>query len=211
MNITKAIVSSMTIATISTSALAGLPNPHTWPMEHIMVSMDADNALHAHVMTSADNPVEMLRFAGETYDGNASALNDQYYSDQYGWMLDGLVDPGMGNSIWIEMTTQSTGLSTYEGGRRMMIGMQTFDPIFGTAGSDLNWQWDGMMTHNWYSASELGDYEATYRIYVGDANGDAVAGFTDGAVTLNFRAVPSPSSLALLGMGSLIATRRKRA
>ncbi len=211
MNIINTIVSSMTIATVAASTLAGLPNTHTWPMEHIMVSMDADNALHAHVMTSADNPVEMLRFAGETYDGNASALNDQYYSDQYGWMLDGIVDPGMGNSIWIEMTTQSAGLSTYEGGRRMMVGMQTFDPIFGTAGSDLNWQWDGMMTHNWYSAAELGDYEATYRIYVGDANGDAVAGFTDGAVTLNFRAVPSPSALALLGMGSLVATRRKRA
>ncbi len=209
MNITNTIVSFTTIAIISTSALAQLPNTHTWPMEHIMVSME-NNTLHAHVMTSPNNPAEMLRFVGETYDGNASALNDQYYSDQYGWMLDGIVDPGMGNSIWIEMTSQSAGLNTYEGGMRMMIPMQTFDPIFGTAGSDLNWQWDGMMTHNWYSAAELGDYEASYRIYVGDANGDAVAGFTDGAVTLNFRAVPSPSTLALLGMGSLIAARRKR-
>ncbi len=209
MNITNTIV-SMTIATIGTSALAQLPNTHTWPMEHIMVSIE-NNTLHAHVMTSPNSPVEMLRFVGETYDGNASALNDQYYSDQYGWMLDGIVDPGTGNSIWIEVTSQSAGLNTYEGGMRMMLPMQTFDPIFGTAGSDLNWQWDGMMTHNWYSAAELGDYEASYRIYVGDANGDAVAGFTDGAVTLYFRAVPSPSSLALLGMGSLAATRRKRA
>ncbi len=202
---------TMTIAAATTLATAGMPNAHTWPMEHIMVSMDDTNALHAHVNTSATNPVEMQRFAGETYDANASTLDNQYYSDQYGWVLDGIVDPGFGNSIWIEMTSQTTGLETYQGGMRMMIPMQTFDPIFGTAGSDMNWQWSGMMTHNWYSASELGDYEANYRIYVGDANGDAISGFGETAIALNFRAVPSPSSLALLGMGSLIATRRKRA
>ena len=201
---------SVTLTTTAAISLAGMPNAHTWPMEHIMVSMD-NNQLHAHVNTNAANPIEMLRFAGETYDGNASALDDQYYSDQYGWVLDGIVDPGFGNSIWIETTSQSTGLSTYEGGRRMMIPMQTFDPIFATAGSDMNWQWNGMMTHNWYAAADLGDYEATYRIYIGDSNGDAVTAYGEAAVTLNFRSVPSPSGLALLGMGTLIATRRKRA
>lgn len=209
MNIATPIVSATLIAT-ATVSLAGMPNAHTWPMEHIMVSMD-NNQLHAHVNTSAANPIEMLRFAGESYDGNASALDDQYYSDQYGWVLDGIIDPGFGNSIWIEMTTQTTGLEAYEGGRRMMIGVQTFNPIFGTAGSDMNWQWNGMMTHNWYAAADLGDYETTYRIYIGDSAGDAVTGFGEAAVTLNFRSVPSPSGLALLGMGSLIATRRKRA
>ncbi len=201
---------SVTLTTTAAISLAGMPNAHTWPMEHIMVSMD-NNQLHAHVNTNAANPIEMLRFAGETYDGNASALDDQYYSDQYGWVLDGIVDPGFGNSIWIETTSQSTGLSTYEGGRRMMIPMQTFDPIFATAGSDMNWQWNGMMTHNWYAAADLGDFEATYRIYIGDSNGDAITSFGEATVTLNFRSVPSPSGLALLGMGTLIATRRKRA
>ncbi len=201
---------SVTLTTTAAISLAGMPNAHTWPMEHIMVSMD-NNQLHAHVNTNAANPIEMLRFAGETYDGNASALDDQYYSDQYGWVLDGIVDPGFGNSIWIETTSQSTGLSTYEGGRRMMIPMQTFDPIFATAGSDMNWQWNGMMTHNWYAAADLGDFEATYRIYIGDSNGDAITSFGEATVTLNFRSVPSPSGLALLSMGTFIATRRKRA
>lgn len=209
MNITTVIVSA-TIASAASISLADLPTAHTWPMEHIMVSMD-NNQLNAHVNTDALNPVEMLRFAGETYDDNSSALNEMYYSDQYGWALDGIVDPGFGNSIWIEMTSQSAGLDTYEGGRRMMIPMQSFDPIFGTADSDLDWQWDGMMAHNWYAASDLGDYESTYRIYVGDSTGDEVSGYGQAAVTLNFRAVPSPSSLALIGMGSLIASRRKRA
>ena len=204
---TVAIASVFATATL---ASAGLPQAHTWPMEHIMISMDG-NDLHAHVNTSSTNPIEMFRFAGETYDGNASSLDNQYYSDQYGWVLDGIVDPGFGNSIWIEMTSQSAGLESYEGGRRMMIGDQTFDPIFGTAGSDMNWQWSGMMAHHWYAAAELGDFEATYRIYVGDNTGDMVTGYGEASVTLNFRSVPTPSGIALLGFGSLIATRRKRA
>ena len=202
---------SITLAATAVSAIADLPNAHTWPMEHIMVSMDANNALHAHVMADANNPIEMLRFVGESYEGNASALDDQFYADQYGWVLDGIVDPGFGNSIWIEMTDQSAGLNTYEGGMRMMIPAQTFDPIFATANSDTGWQWNGTMTHHWYSASELGDYDASYRIYIGDSMGNKVDGFAETSITLNLRAVPTPSGLALLSMGTLIATRRKRA
>ncbi|MGV6814465.1 MAG: PEP-CTERM sorting domain-containing protein [Phycisphaerales bacterium] len=203
-------ITTIVLATATTSGLADLPNAHSWPMEHIMVSMDGTD-LYAHVNTDASNPIEMFRFAGESYDGNAAALNDQYYSDQYGWILDGIVDPGAGNSIWIEMTSQTAGLETYEGGMRMMIPMQTFDPIFGTAGSAMNWQWNGMMTHNWYAADSLGDYEANYRIYVGDAAGNAVSGFGEASVTLNLRAVPAPGALSILGLGSLVATRRRRA
>lgn len=205
---TIAITSS--IAACSTVALAGLPNAHTWPMEHIMVSMNG-TSIEAHVNTSPSSPIMLERFDGESYDGNAGALDNMYYSDQYGWILDGIVDPGTGNSIWIELASQTSGLETYEGGRRMMIGDQTFDPIFGTDSSAMNWQWSGMMTHNWYAAQSAGDYEATYSIYVGDSAGNAVDGYSAGEVTLNFRAVPAPGSLAFFGMSTIFASRRKRA
>ena len=206
-----ATISMITIlSSFAGVAAASLPNAHTWPMEHIMILMDDTNTLHAHVGTTSENPIEMLRFSGETYDGAAGSLDDMYYSDQYGWILDGLVDPGLGNTIWIELVSQTAGLQTYEGGRRMMIDVQTFDPIFGTDGSDAAWQWSGMMTHNWYVASELGDYEATYSIYVGDSEGNAVDGFNAGEITLNLRAVPAPGTLAVLGFGVLGAARRKR-
>ena len=175
-----------------------------------MVSMNG-TSIEAHVNTSPSSPIKLERFDGESYDGNAGALDNMYYSDQYGWILDGIVDPGTGNSIWIELASQTSGLETYEGGRRMMIGDQTFDPIFGTDSSAMNWQWSGMMTHNWYAAQSAGDYEATYSIYVGDSAGNAVDGFTPGEVTLNFRAVPTPGSLAFLAMGTVFASRRKRA
>lgn len=210
MSFTKTAIIASTLAATATLASAGLPTAHTWPMEHIMISMDANNTLHAHINTDADHPIEMRRFPGETYDGNASALNDQYYSDQYGWILDGIIDPGFGNSIWIEMVTQTDGLSTYQGGMRSMIAMHTFNPIFGTDGSNTAWQWSGAMTHNWYAAADLGDYAASYNIFVGDIDGNAVAGFGAATVTLNLRAVPAPASLALLGLGSLTITRRKR-
>ena len=203
-----AIASSIAIS--STVTLAGLPNAHTWPMEHIMVSMNG-TAIEAHANTNAANPILLQRFAGESYDGNAAELDDMYYSDQYGWILDGIVDPGAGNSLWIELVSQTNGLETYEGGRRMMIGDQTFDPIFGNDSSAMNWQWSGMMTHNWYAAQSAGDYEATYSIYVGDSAGNAVDGYSAGEVTLNFRAVPAPGSLAILSMSTVFASRRKRA
>ncbi len=206
----KATLAFATLASATGIANAGLPNAHTWPMEHIMISMDATNTLQAHVNTDASNPIEMLRFEGDSYDGAASVLNDQYYSDQYGWILDGIVDPGFGNSIWIEMIDQTDGLRTYEGGRRMMIDVQSFNPIFGTDASDTAWQWSGMMTHNWYAAESLGDYQATYNIFVGDSSGNAVDGYNAATITLNLRAVPTPAPLALLGLGSLAATRRKR-
>jgi hypothetical protein len=210
MKLTISTITVSTIAVVAIAAHAGLPNAHTWPMEHIMISMDDNNALHAHIATSAANPIELLRFQGEFYDNNASALENTFYSDQYGWVLDGIVDPGLGNSIWIEMTSQSDGLEAYEGGRRMMIGDQTFNPIFGTSSSDNTWQWSGMMTHNWYAALALGDYQSSYSIYVGDSAGNAIDGYGAASVTLNFRAVPSPAPVALLGMGALGFSRRKR-
>tara|TARA_E500000318_G_scaffold54309_2_gene50615 strand:- start:42217 stop:42849 length:633 start_codon:yes stop_codon:yes gene_type:complete len=210
MSLINTIAITSSIAACSTVALAGLPNAHTWPMEHIMVSMNG-TSIEAHVNTSSSSPILLERFVGESYDGNASALDDMYYSDQYGWILDGIVDPGAGNSLWIELVSQTNGLETYEGGRRMMIGDQTFDPIFGTDSSAMNWQWSGMMTHNWYAAQSAGDYEATYSIYVGDSAGNAVDGYSAGEVTLNFLAVPAPGSLAILSMGTVFASRRKRA
>ncbi len=204
-------LASMTIAACVIPAMATLPSAHTWPMEHIMISMDENNNLNAHINTDPQRPIEMRRFLGEDYDGAAGALDDQYYTDQYGWVLNGLVDPGAGNGIWIQLVSQTDGLETYEGGMRMMIGAQSFDPIFGTNGSDLTWRWSGMMTHNWYAATDLGDYSATYSLYVGDSNGDAVDGYGAATVTLNLRTVPTPAPAALLGLGALVATRRRRA
>ncbi len=196
---------------IGSAAMGGgvWPNSQNWPMEHVSISMDGTD-LHAHANTNASNRIELNRFAGEEYSGGAGVLTDTYYSDQYGWVADGFIDPGAGNGIWIERVGSTLGLDAYEGGMRMMRENHTYDAIFGTAGSDDAWQWSGMMTHNWYSASVLGEYEASYRIFVGDQFGDAVAGFGEASVTLYFDAVPTPGGAALFGFAGLAGMRRKR-
>lgn len=93
----------------------------------------------------------------------------------------------------------------------MMRDMHTYDAILGTDGSDDAWMWSGMMMHNWYSADSMGAYEVTYEVFVGDFNGDALTNYASDFVTLNFNAVPSPAGLSLLGLGGLVAGRRRRA
>lgn len=199
-----------TLALVSGSALAGVSTPNVWgPMEHIMLSFD-NGAVHAHVGTDASNPIEMQRFAGESYDGAAGVLNDTYYSSQYGWLADGFISLGQDEFMWIERMDSTEGLNVYEGGMRMMREMHTYDAIQGTDGTDDAWMWGGMMTHNWYSAESMGSYEATYRVFVGDASGNAYSQYTSDTVTLHFNAVPAPGGLGMLAMGGLVAARRNR-
>jgi hypothetical protein len=199
-----------TLALVSGSALAGVSTPNIWgPMEHIMLTFNS-GAVHAHVGTDASTPIEMQRFAGEMYDGAASTLDDTYYSSQYGWLADGFISLGADEFMWIERLDSTEGLNVYEGGLRMMREFHTYDAIQGTDGSDDAWMWGGTMVHNWYSADALGSYEATYRVFVGDAMGNAYSQYTSDTVTLNFNAVPAPGGLGMLALGGLVAARRNR-
>lgn len=198
------------LAAATGSAMAGVSLPNIWgPMEHIMLSFD-DGGVHAHVGNDASNPILMNRFAGETYDGAASVLDDTFYSSQYGWLADGFISLGQDEFMWIEHVSSTTGLNVHEGGLRMMRDMHTYNAIQGTDGSDDAWMWGGTMMHNWYSADELGSYEATYRVFVGDADGNAYSQYTSDTVTLNFNAVPTPGGVGILAMSGLVAARRNR-
>lgn len=192
------------------SAFAGFnaPNAHSWPMEHVSLSL-TDGHVHAHTNEGAS--VDLLRFEGEQYSGAASSLDDSYYSDQYGWVADGFISLGADEFMWIQLVDATDGLDVYEGGMRMMRENHTYEAILGTDGSSDAWMWSGVMTHNWYSAGELGTYQATYEVFVGDIDGNALSAYTSDTVTLNFNAVPSPSGAFTLGLGTLIATRRRRA
>jgi hypothetical protein len=184
------------------------PHNTPGPMRHIMVSLDG-TTLHTHVEGDPE-PTLLDRYPGEAYFGAASVLEGMAYGNQFGWMADGFINPGAGNTIAIELVSGSAGLMTYQGGMRSMVSMHTFAPIFGTAGSSPVWNWSGMMVHHWYAAAENGDYEATYRIFVSDSAGNAVAGYTDAFATLHFRAVPAPGGTAALAVCGLLAARRRR-
>lgn len=198
------------VSTVGVAAMAEpiWPNNVGMPMRHVMISLE-DNAIGLHV-DDADIATTLMRFPGETYNGAANVLEGKAYGDQYGWLADGFVDPGFGNGVSIELLSATDGLETYEGGMRPMKADHSYDAIFGTEGSSMVWDWDGTMTHNWYAAQDNGFYSATYRVFVSDANGDAVSGIADAQITLNFNAAPAPGAVGVLAISGLVATRRRR-
>jgi len=132
-----------------------------------------------------------------------SVLNVTYFSRRFGWNDPNLGTTlpdiytnirsiyGSGANIWIQVTSQSAQLKSYQAvgqygvnaddSQNVDPAVHGYTPIFGTSGSLTRWKWDGMMDHNAYavalsditSANQL--FSATYRIYIGDANGNDLA------------------------------------
>ena len=208
--------------TVSCAALAlivsaGAASAQTWPqmdggMKHILIAFDGTTLTNHIDNTLTPDPLPLpMRTYGESYTAPADVLDGKYYSSQFGFLADGFITLDPGTAIWIEMTSATPGLEAYEGGMRPMRAMHTYAPIFGTAGSDTAWKWNGMMHHPWFAANDLGLYSADFNIYIGDdITGAALSGYTPSTVTLEWNAVPAPGSLAVLGLGGLVATRRRR-
>lgn len=152
--------------------------------------------------------VPVLRPLTGTDEFNPSAvysvLSGKAYNLQYGWNLDaGSADLPSGGNIWIELLSSTPGISTYEHG--------SYTPIFGTAGSSDAWLWDGVMAHNAYAVDpQIANWSATYRLYIGDINGQVIGGYDDAQITLNWTSVPEPASmLGLVGAGAMMMLRRR--
>lgn len=198
-----------------TAAACTAASAQVWPqvegsMKHVFVTVE-NQVLAVELEGDADEVMQMLRYPGEEYFAPADVLDDTYYNSRYGWLSGGFIDLPQGAGIFVRTVSSDAGLSVYEGGMRMMRESHTYAPILGTAGSNDVWQWGGTMVHNWYAADVPGAYAATYEVYVGDAaTGDALSGYVSDQVTLVFNAVPAPGALALLGLGSLSAVRRRR-
>ncbi|MCA9285797.1 MAG: hypothetical protein KDA22_11310 [Phycisphaerales bacterium] len=152
------------------------------PMRHVLVSM-VDDTIHVEVPPSAP-PV--LQWGADQYDEPASVLNGKAVNAQYGWLADGFIALPPGALIWIRAVDQPPALESYRA--------FTFEPIFGTDGSAPLFGWNGQMTHNWYAASVPGAYSATYELFVGDADGNAIDGYVGDTVTLDW-VLPASSDL----------------
>ncbi|MGP1273262.1 MAG: PEP-CTERM sorting domain-containing protein [Phycisphaerales bacterium] len=214
-----AFAQTMTMSAVSMITLAGAAGAQTWPqfmwdggMKHVLIGFDGtDLSMEVDpASTTLPLPLEMRTF-GESYSGAASVLDGTYYSSQYGFLANATITLPTGSGIFIEMLGATPGLSVYEGGRRNQASTHTYAPIFGTDGSDSVWQWGGTMHHPWFAVPELGLYEAEFRVYLGDAlTAEPLVGFGSATETLSWIAVPAPSSLALLGLGGALASRRRR-
>lgn len=139
-------------------------------------------------------PTPMLRALDEPDEFDPAqpwaVLQDKAHNFQYGWLIGGLWGPPFGLGVWVELLDATDGLETYSSIAPLS---GTYAPIFGTAGSSNLWQWGGSMIHNAYAVENptLSSYQATYRVYIGDAvTGAPTPGYQSDVVTLTFNATP---------------------
>ncbi len=212
------------IALLSLAAAPAMADPSLGgPMSHLLVSV-----FQQQVFLSFESPSmsTVVMQDGDGFGGDAGVLNGTGYNAQFGWLANGFVSIPPGSGVFVREIGGSPWLSVYS-----EFG---FDPILGTAGSDPVWQWNGTMTHNWYATEVHGRHEVTYEVFVGDAGGNPLAGWTPGEITLAFeygrerpvlgvggsidlgawgastRPTPAAGPLAALAVGGLVSTRRRR-
>ena len=204
---------------LAASALAQAPRMGG-EMSHVLVSL-----YQQRVYISLERPDEVpltMRNYQERYSGSAGVLDRSGYNAQFGWLANGFISLPSDAAMWIESIDQTPELRTFEQG--------TFAPIFGTAGSSSLWEWDGSMVHNWYSAVAIGDYTATYRVFVGEVDGSPYPGFTGGEITLGWtyptgglgstggmfadvratRQIPAPGASLVIAAAGAVGVRRRR-
>ncbi len=165
----------------------------TAPMKHADITFDGVN-LDVHVDSTVATPILRPLTSPAQFDPAMpwAVLQDKAYNFQYGWNPGGFFVPPAGTGIWIERLATTPDLEVYfvDGPPASL----PYEPIFGTAGSPPVWKWSGAMTHNAYAVLNPSKpaYEATYRVYLGDAaTGVAVAGYGAAEVTFQFGALLS--------------------
>jgi len=153
------------------------------------------------------------------YTALSPSVQSRAFNSQYGFLIDSATSDFLpaGNSIGIRLLSASPGLQAhfYRG-----TDPKSFTEVFSPSRDYV--LWSGNMWHPVFSAPGAGNYEATFQFFVANAATTSVADFTTAAsavpgystanVTLQFTAVPEPSTLALVvvGFGAFILSRRRR-
>lgn len=187
------------------------------PMSHLLVTL-FNNEIILSFESPSMSTVTMQDNAGD-FTAGASVLNNNGYNGQFGWLANGFISLPPSSGIFVRTLASSPHLSVYE--------ETTFASILGTDGSDDVWQWDGTMTHNWYSSDTHGEHLARYEVFVGDLAGNPLDGYTSATIDLRFEygqdlsgrigtlgsglvpPVPAPGTITIMSAG-LICTRRRR-
>jgi len=201
---------------LSSTAYGALPTLGG-PMSHILITL-----FQNEIYLSFESPsmsVVTMQNAEDDFIGSASVLNNTGYNAQFGWLANGFISLPQDSGIFIRTISSSPHLGVYD--------ETTFQGIMGTDTSPDLWQWDGTMTHNWYSTDTHGLHHARYEVFVADLAGNPLGGFTPGTIDLVFdyqpdlrgrigpssgttSPLPTPPAASLLMLGALTVARRKR-
>ncbi len=207
-----------TLALMGTTASASTPTLGG-PMSHLLVTLFQNQVYLTYESPSMSTV--LMQDNDSDFVAAASVLNGDGYNAQFGWLANGFISLPPSSGIFVRTLAYSPHLNVYE--------ETTFASILGTDGSSEIWQWDGTMTHNWYSTDTHGPHFARYEVFVGDLAGNPLAAYTPGTIDLRFEygpdlsgrigtlgthsasALPTPGPLACAALwGIFIAHQRRR-
>ncbi len=191
-------------------------------MVHINVTFTTNNAANAFdIHVDSGSPV--LKPLTDWSPGNNFVTNVPWFDEldpaqdglafnsQFGFLLDvaGSDTLPSGQSFGIRLLTNTPGLEAWF--LRTTPGSELFDPVFTPAHEYV--LWNGTMWHTFFTADSAGAFSAQFEIFVATNAGIGAVDYTTvsgedafystGTVTLNWTAIPEPSTLLLAGGGLL--------
>jgi hypothetical protein len=185
------------------------------PMKHIDVSFVGKN-IGVVVDDTVATPLLRPLTPPNEFDPAMpwSVLAGKAYNYQYAFNANGFITLTPSEHIWVERLAQDSGLEVYLRPPQWVStpATPTWTQIFTADG--YRWEWLGSMQHNAYAVLNptVDVYEATYRVYIGDANGVPLAGYGSQDVTITWNAVPvpEPATMVLLASGAAALWLRRR-
>lgn len=186
------------------------------PMQGGMVMpMVSYNASIGRLMTMMDETVPALTpllasNPGDSFETNAPwfdtvdpSRQGLAFSRRYGFVMDAITDPLPANTqIWLRKLSGPPEVAAY----RYAASPQTWQPIFGTAGSSNALYWNGMMFHPCFTAAPgTNKYSAEFQAYLVDmTTGEEVADSASDVVTFHWTTVPDGRPALELGQRIVI-------
>lgn len=236
-----AVLSSLAAGVSQAAILTALPSPMAQGgMIHLNVTFldqPADSVtVHADAGLPVLRPLAQWK-PGDVFDASDPWFDEldpsaggAYFNSQYGFVFDAAGSDSIpsGRSVGVRMTALSPGLSVYF--YRSTAGAELFAPVFLGEGSPSDAVlWSGGMWHPVFVADPAMAgvvMSASFEFFLADAAPttptttldyltpfNAVSGYSAGALTVSFAAVPEPAGFGLLAglmTAAAAGTRRRR-